>query len=531
MKKTTLVLALIFMLCPAVFAVDITINTLKGKLPISPYIYGVNQDIAPDVKVGARRLGGNRMTGYNWENNASNAGSDWQHYSDNWLIEQYGGGGDEAGRLLNLFHEKSLTLGAYSLITLPLAGYVAKDKNGPVSPKEAAPSDRWAKVIFKKDKPFSLDPDKGDAFVYLDEEVNFLVNKYGKADTATGVKGYALDNEADIWPGTHPRIHPNKTGAEEFIKKSIEASEAIKAVDPAAEVFGPASYGFNGFRTWQDAPDYYQARWKYDWYLAYYIAMMKEASDKAGKRLLDVLDVHWYPEAQGNGIRVAFSQGKAAESAEARVQAPRSLWDEKYTEASWICSSGNCPIALIPKLKAMIGKYNPGTKIAFTEYEYGGGYHPSAGVAEADVLGIFGKYGIYMANYWMAEWGAYTLAAFRLYRNYDGEGSVYGDTNVRAKTSNHEIMTTYAATDTKAPGVLHVILINKDLANTQTARVKVTSKTAYKTGIVWGFDRASEGKITQRAELASVKGNSFSVDLPPLSAYHAVLSSKPKTEN
>jgi hypothetical protein len=236
--------------------------------------------------------------------------------------------------------------------------------------------------------------------------------------------------------------------------------------------------------------------------------------------------VHWYPEARGKDIRICESQGRAEESAEARVQAPRSLWDEKYTETSWICSSGNCPIALIPKLKGMVDKYNPGTKIAFTEYEYGGGYHPSAGVAQADVLGIFGKYGVYMANYWMAEWGAYTLAAFRLYRNYDGNGGVYGDTKVSAKTSDLEIMTTYAATDSKEPGVLHIILLNKDLTNTQTARVTIASKTAYKTGVVWGFDKASEAKITQRAELSSVKGNAFSVDLPPLSAYHAVLKAK-----
>ena len=31
-----------------------------------------------------RRMGGNRQTGYNWENNASNAGSDYEHQSDEW---------------------------------------------------------------------------------------------------------------------------------------------------------------------------------------------------------------------------------------------------------------------------------------------------------------------------------------------------------------------------------------------------------------------------------------------------------------
>jgi hypothetical protein len=529
MKKTIIAAVIILSFIAAARAIDINIDASKGKTPISPYIYGVNQDIAPDVKVTARRLGGNRMTGYNWENNASNAGSDWQHSSDNWMLDQLNveiNNKEEPGKLLTVFHEQSLTKNAYTLLTLPLAGYVAKDKNGPVGQKETAPSDRWAKVVFKKGKPFTMDPDKNDDFVYLDEEVNFLVNRYGKANTATGVKGYALDNEPDIWAGTHPRIHPNKAGAEEYIQKSIEVSEAVKAVDPSAEIFGPASYGFNGFRTFQDAPDYYEARWKYDWYLAYYLAKMKEASDRAGYRLLDVLDVHWYPEARGNDIRICESNGKAEESAEARVQAPRSLWDDKYMETSWICSSGNCPIMLIPKLNGMIKKYNPGTKLAFTEYNYGGGYHPSGGVALADVLGIYGKYGVYFATYWMSEWGAYTLGAFRLYRNYDGKGGVYGDINVKAGTSDIDKMTVYASLDSGDKSLMHVILINKDLANTQTARISIASKQVYKSGEAWGFDRGSEGKVTLRDGITGIKGNKFSVDLPPLSAYHIVLNAK-----
>ena len=32
-----------------------------------------------------------------------------------------------------------------------------------------------------------------------------------------------------------------------------------------------------------------------------------------------------------------------------------------------------------------------------------------------------------------------------------------------------------------------------------------------------------KARLTQRAELSSIKSNTFSVDLPPLSAYHAVL--------
>lgn len=526
--KKTLFFVLIILIFPALYAVDVKIDTSKERSAISPYIYGTNQDIARDTNYTARRLGGNRMTGYNWENNASNAGNDWQHSSDNYMAEWVNVSGDQdrAGAVLTTFHDKSLSINAYTIITLPLAGYVAKDKNGPVTVSEKSPSDRWAKVEFSKGKEFSMDPDKNDGIVYVDEEVNFLVDKYGKAKTPTGVKGYALDNEPDIWASTHPRLHQNKIGADELIKISAQEAAAVKKVDPFAEIYGPASYGFNGFRTLQDAPDYVKQYWVYGWYLAYYLAKMNEASKEKGIRLLDALDVHWYPEATGGGKRIVFTQGAgvADATAEARVQAPRSLWDPDYTENSWICSSGNCPIRLIPQLKEMINKYYPGTKLAFTEYEFGAGYHPSGGIAEADVLGIFGKYGVYMANYWLVELGAYTLAGFRLYRNYDGSNGMYGDTNVKASTSDIEKLTTYASIEGKDDSKLHVILINKEISNTTTARVSISSKPAYKTGKVYGFDRSTDAKITLRQEITGIKNNTFSVEMPPLSAYHVVLS-------
>lgn len=249
-------------------SIDILIDTDKQKHSISPFIYGTNQDLPIDLKITARRLGGNRMTGYNWENNASNAGADWQHSSDNYMIDQLGiqiNDKEETGKLLTVFHEKSISLNAYSLITLPLAGYVAKDKKGPVSIEETAPSSRWAKVIFNNPGQLLIEPDKNDNFVYLDEAVNFLVNRFGKANTKTGFKGYALDNEPDLWQSTHPRIHKNKTGAEEYIEKSIEAAKAIKKIDEFAEIFGPVSYGYNGFKTFQNAPDFVKANWQYGW--------------------------------------------------------------------------------------------------------------------------------------------------------------------------------------------------------------------------------------------------------------------------
>src|SRR5690349_10276457 len=67
-------------------SVTYTVNTGVGRTPISPYVYGSNADLTGSENFPSRRSGGNRMTGYNWENNFSNAGSDWVHSSDNYLV-------------------------------------------------------------------------------------------------------------------------------------------------------------------------------------------------------------------------------------------------------------------------------------------------------------------------------------------------------------------------------------------------------------------------------------------------------------
>jgi len=112
---------------------------------ISPYIYGSNQEL--DATVTAKRFGGNRTTGYNWENNFSNAGSDWLHYSDTYLLEDGGvpkGEWSTPASVVTTFHDKALSKNVpYTLITLQAAGYVSADGNGPVSQEETAPSSRW----------------------------------------------------------------------------------------------------------------------------------------------------------------------------------------------------------------------------------------------------------------------------------------------------------------------------------------------------------------------------------------------------
>jgi hypothetical protein len=228
-------------------------------------------------------------------------------------------------------------------------------------------------------------------------------------------------------------------------------------VSPKAKIFGPVSYGWQGYVNLQKAPD----AGKRD-FLEYYLKQLSDADKATGKRLLDVLDVHWYPEAQGGGERVT-SQGAKPAVVAARLQAPRSLWDPQYTEESWITKwSTKGPIALLPRLRDKITGNYPGTELAMTEYNYGGGKDISGGIAEADVLGIFGREGVFAAAEWpMAGDERFIAGAFGMYRNFDGKGANFGDTSVRAITDNVPDTSVYASIDSTDANRLVLIAINK----------------------------------------------------------------------
>ena len=104
------------------YDMKITVDLKGERKEISPLIYGVNQYTSPlkDVRANAVRQGGNRMTAYNWETNASNAGSDWKHSSDTNLSES-----DDPADCVQVLSKDAEKYGVgYKLTTLQLAGYV-----------------------------------------------------------------------------------------------------------------------------------------------------------------------------------------------------------------------------------------------------------------------------------------------------------------------------------------------------------------------------------------------------------------------
>lgn len=496
--------------------VMMTVDTSANQKPISRYIYGKNfngstWEAQPHLTM--NRIGGNRWTAYNWENNASNAGSDYQHMSDGYL-----GGGDTAGEAVRGPVAKSQSFNGATLVTVPIAGYVAADKAG-TSVSGQSIASRFKQIKATKGSAPVYPPELNDDTVYQDEFVSWLESQFPTAhDTPDKEVFYSLDNEPDLWSATHSVSHPAKVTYAELLAKNIEYATMVKTIAPKATTFGFVSYGYNGFVSLQDAPDAAGRD-----FTDFYLDGAKAAGTAAGKRLIDVLDLHWYPEATGGGTRI-FAEDTGAAVVEARIQAPRSLWDPSYVESSWISSAlGSTAIGLVPSMHAKIAARYPGTKLAFSEYYYGGGAHISGAIAQADVLGVFGREGVYAAALWpMSSNISMIDAAFRMFRNVDGAGTHFGDTSVKAESSDVATATVYASTNT-ADGKVVMVLINKAGA-AKTTSVGLTHSTALNTAAVYQLTAGSTA-AAKVADLTATQPNSFTLTLPAMSVTTLVFGS------
>ncbi|MEZ5142855.1 MAG: glycoside hydrolase family 44 protein [Acidimicrobiales bacterium] len=485
--------------------VAFTISSASGVHPISPRIYGTNGVPPAGVRPGLVRLGGNRWTAYNWENNASNAGSDWCYQNDGYLSSS-----SSPGAAVTPTLTQAASLGATALVTVPIVDHVAADKDGGCDVRSTP---NYLSVRFKQNKATkptapSATPDPADGYVYEDEYAAWLRANRGGADVV-----FSLDNEPDLWSSTHPEVHPTPVGYAELASRTIDYAKAVKRGWPGATVTGPVSYGFNGFESLQNAPDAGGKGSFLDWYLD----QMKAADVANGGRLLDQLDLHWYPEARGGGVRITGPEATPAVAA-ARVQAPRSLWDPAYVEDSWITTDyGYGPIRLLPRTRDRISTHYPGTGIAVTEWNYGGGTDISGAVASADVLGVFGREGVSMAAMWPLNGDErFTYAAFRAFRNYDGAGHGFGDTAVDAQTSDAATASVYASYDAADPNRVVLVAVNKS-TSAKTAGIRLGLPQQYGRADVWTVTAGGGPQPVAAPGVTAVASNAFSYAMPPMS--------------
>jgi hypothetical protein len=449
---------------------------------ISPLVYGIGATDAPawvwQLGATARRWGGNASSRYNWEHgNAWNTNHDW--FFQNVPVSRRPGYGYET------FLEENRAHGVASELTVPMLGWVAKDTTSyafPVSvvgrQRATAPDLPDAGDGLRPDgTPLPAEPSR-TSVPSTPASIERWVRAIRAKDREVGARrvgAYVLDNEPMLWHETHRDVRAEPLGYDELLERTIAYASAIRRADPGATIAGPAAWGW--LEVQQSAVDRRAGGWlRPDRrrhgdlpLLAWYLREIAAHERRTGTRLLDVVDVHFYPAHPAIGTS---ERGRTDPDAAAlRIRSTRSLWDPTYVDESWVGEK----MRLIPLVREWIARYHPGLGVSIGEWNFGGETHLSGGLAVAEALGRFGTEGLHSAYYWTypplaspAYW------AFRAYRDFDGAGGRFLDRSVPVK-GGAPLASLFASSDAEGAKRRRVVLVllNHDPAARLAARVEL----------------------------------------------------------
>jgi Glycoside hydrolase family 44 len=409
----------------------------KNSKPISNYVYGMNyiwnRTTGFDgnlmnhsrLPFGMIRWGGNGTTRYNWKIDAYNTAADWPDPATGIRCDVtypqesfFNGAANRSNNGVNAVTDMYQTFpNSTPLVTIPIIGLVSKDLTSALPPNGTKPSPFATSI--------SVTPDFFQPWVSQ-------LQKTGRGTI------YALDNEPALWNSTHSDLYGcTGASASDVWEKGKSTAKMIKSTDSSAVITGLNTWGwcdlhYSGKDGCAPGTDYAMQGNKplISWYLEQICKPENLTPD--GKKLVDIIDIHWYPMDLNNPTRTDADRYKA-------LRMTRNLFDPNYLEENWInTANGGKPIRLIPWLKEQIDQYCPGVKIGVSEWRYGeldeqartakpeGTFRPewAVAMANAEAMAIMGREGVELATIWdRLPSGSHAENAFKIFLDFDGKGS------------------------------------------------------------------------------------------------------------
>lgn len=463
---------------PAALSVDCK---AEGRV-ISPLIYGIAYSALREgdtshqfsLNATARRWGGNPTSRYNWElGNAWNTGSDYFFMNTSY--------GHAQERVWQTFLEVNRDRGLKSALTVPMLGWIAKDTTSASFPvadfgaqEATCPENaKFGNGVGKNGKPLKPGPPVRTSIALQASFIGSWVAEVKALEPKRGrlVHQYILDNEPALWNDTHRDVHPQAVTYDELLERTIAFGTAIRKADPDALIAGPAEWGWTGyFYSAADAQAGFNAKPDRRAHgdvplIEWYLKKLKEHEQKTGVRVLDVLDLHYYPQAKGMGVG---AEGNTDPDSNAlRIRSTRSLWDPRYLDESWVKE----PVRLIPRMQEWVDANAPGLKLSIGEYNFGAEHHLSGGLALAEALGRFGQHGVYSAFYWTyPKENSPAYWAFRAFRNYDGKGAHFHEQSLPTEAPRDLSLFAARSPDGRA---MSLVLLNTSTTDTFEAAVNL----------------------------------------------------------
>jgi len=505
----------------------IAVDATNGVHAISPLIYGVSSatsDELKDLNFTFSSAGGDAMSTYNWIENCANLGSDW-------FFETVPDASRTEGEHDDTFMAETKAARAQAAITLPILNYVGKlgsgremtwsfsqHKYGPQTGWDLNHVDAGNGISTRNGNPYLTnnpnDASTPNSTTMQEGWIEHMVSKWGLS-TSGGLKYYLMDNEPSIWFKTHRDVHPIGAKMEEIYEDYLNYASLIREHDASAWILGPEEWGWEGYlysgydqqyalsHGWHWLPDRL-AHGNLD-YVPWLLRQLYRYQQSTGKRLLNALSLHFFPQQGEN------SNDDSDTMQMIRNESTRELWDPNYIDPA---SGIQTQVQLVPRMKQWVSEYYPGTFTAVTAYNWGDDSNLNGATTEADILGIFGREGLTLANRSSAPpAGSPTYLAMKMFRNYDGNNSGFGTASCSCAVGDPDQVSAFAAS--RADGAMTVVVINK-VATSEPVSIQVSNFGLGSSAAVWQINSPSQASIKHISSVA-VSGGTLSTRVPPQS--------------
>jgi len=507
--------------------VIVTVDANAKRKAVSPYIYGRNESYDKPAAFYddaglrfARMNAGNNATKYNWRKKITSH-PDWYNnvYNNDW---------DAASIKVAANNPGMQVMWAFQLL-----GKVASSSSYNFNDWGFNQSQWWDGVtqnLAGGGTPNTADPKgkalaEGDVSKYLinwpaDSTVEILNHWFGASGIGLNKNKFLywnMDNEPDVWNGTHDDVMPNLISASEFMDRFISVATKARALFPEIKICGPVTTSEWQWYKW--GSESINIGGKYYSWLEYFIKRLADEQKATGIRLLDVVDLHNYPYAPSDLDalqlhRMYFDKNYVYPGANG-VKTINGGWDNSQTKEY-----------IFQRINDWLTEYfgpDHGITLGISEWSPASSKANVASVVYASHLGTFANNGVEIFSPWTWYNGMWeTLHLFSRYaKNYSVSSTSSLENTVSAYTTINE-----------ANDSMTVIIVNRDMSSAHNVIVNINGFPAvngnYSTLQLSDLPSSetfnSHTSNALKKSIAAVNSNAFNITVPALSTTAVILT-------
>ena len=508
--------------------VTITVDASLNKRAVSPYIYGLNNNydkpaqFYKDAGVRLSRMNqGNNATKYNWRKKITSH-PDWYNnvYANDW---------DAKSLNASKNNPEMQVMWAFQLL-----GRVASNTTNNFNDWNYNKSQWWQGVnqnLAGGGQPNTAKPDgkalvEGDMNLYTEEwpadsTVGILKHWFGQGGLGLNKEQFIywnMDNESDIWNGTHDDVMKNgQILSSAFMDKYIEVAKKAKALFPGIKLCGPVTTSEWQWFKWSN--ESIKIDGKYYCWLEYFVKRCADEEKASGIRVLDVFDIHHYPYCP---------------TVNDALQNHRAFYDKTYIypgangvktiNGGWDTSQNK--VYIFQRMNEWLDNHfgaGHGITLGLSEWSTGSDDPNVASVVYASHLGLFANQGVECFTPWTWVTGMWeTLHLFSRYAK---------DFSVSSISSLENTVSAYSTVN-KAADSMTVIIVNRDRTAAKNVKVNLSNfvvpegnkMTLQLSSLPSAETFKSHTSNALKSNVVNVSSNKFSINVPALSTTAVLLT-------